>query len=101
MEQKMRTLKFTGFKQDTEEVEIKRVIQEKLNEGEVPVEEVFAYGKFSNAGGARLKDDASMWQYLEDNQGNLNFEYQSGRIYISPVDDGKPEHERVKAKAVR
>ena len=89
-------MKFTNFPRDTPEDFIKDTIKKKLADVEDKIEEYFAYGKYSDAGGARFQTEEDMWSYLTKKKGDLNFELNGQIIYMGADKIGRDDP-RVKA----
>ena len=74
MEQRSRTLRFARFAEDAEDEVIKSAIKDRLKSIEGQIEDIYAYGKFSDGGAARFTQEDDMWNYLTEHAGDLNFE---------------------------
>ena len=98
IEERGRSLRFSNFPPDTKDTIIVEQIKEKLKDNSFEIEEIFSYGRYSNAGCARFASEDGMWSYLVENKGKSYFEFQAQKIYMRAEQAGGDEP---KVKATR
>ena len=100
LDERKRTVVFSNFPNDTQEDEIIKMINDKVQSARADVEDVYAFAKSGTQGAAKFKTDEAMWEYLVAKKGNHRHYYGGQRIYIQAGGKG-PKEEADKDKAVR
>ena len=102
MEQNSRTLKFTNFSEDTPASTIIQAIEERIKDTRSEIEEVFAFGRYADADGARFKTEEGLGAFLDGSGADLSFDHGGKKIYVGAARvGGDTPKERATRKVVR
>lgn len=100
-EERSRTIVFSNFPEDTQEVEIISMIESKMQKVSTNVEEVFAYAKSGSRGAAKFKTEDAMWDYMVSNKGQHIYQHGGNKVYVKAGGGTGNAEQDLKEKAVR
>ena len=102
-EKRCRTLYFGDFAEDTKEEFIISQIEGWTRTVHHNIDEIYAFGKIAERGAARFNTEESMWEFLVANQGQLQFDVGSTKVYANPdaMHDPSPDKTKAVRKMVR
>ena len=98
VEEKSRTLYFGKFP-ETKEAIIVQHIEQWTKNVQQDIEETYAFGKISERGATRFKSEESMWEFLANNKGKLQYDAMGTKVYANPDSTHDPNPD--KSKAIR
>ena len=101
-DEKSRTIVFGNFPEETQEDDIIKFIEGKVESVRADIEEVFTFAKAGARGAAKFFSQDAMWKYMVDQKGHHYHEHQGGTIYVNaPTDSSKDPDDAAREKAVR
>ena len=100
-DEKNRTITFSNFPAETQEEDIIKMIEQKVESVREDIEEVFTYARTGTRGAAKFFSQDAMWKYMVDGKGQHTHDYQGTRIYVNAASGMKDTDDAAKDKAVR